>query len=113
MSETITGQNTPQLVRLLVVEDSEAYLYLIQRAFSGRALIQWKLTVAEDGDRALKLLFDEEEKAVLPNLILLDWNLPKVHGNEVLRRIKEHKSLRRIPVLVFSIGGRDGYPQRL
>jgi CheY-like chemotaxis protein len=38
----------------------------------------------------------------LPDLILLDWNLPKVSGDEVLRRIEEHQRLRRIPVLVFS-----------
>jgi CheY-like chemotaxis protein len=38
----------------------------------------------------------------LPDLILLEWNLPKISGNEVLRRIKEHEKLRNIPVLVFS-----------
>ena len=35
-------------------------------------------------------------------MILLDWNLPKVNGDEVLRRLKEHQTMRRIPVLVFS-----------
>ena len=90
-------------VRLLVVEDSPIYLYLIQRAFQSRpGKVRWELTVAEDGAQALHLLFEEEEEsAPLPNLILLDWNLPKVSGDEVLRRIKEHQKLRRIPVLVF------------
>jgi CheY-like chemotaxis protein len=91
-------------VRLLKVEDSPIYLYLIQRAFQSRpGKVRWELTVAEDGAQALHLLFEEEEEsAPLPNLILLDWNLPKVSGDEVLRRIKEHQKLRRIPVLVFS-----------
>ena len=96
-------------IRLLVVEDSPSYLYLIQSAFHGRqGKFRWALTVAEDGQRALHLLFEEEaESAPLPDLILLDWNLPKVSGNEVLRRIKEHSKLRRIPVLVFSSSEAD------
>jgi chemotaxis family two-component system response regulator Rcp1 len=96
-------------IRLLVVEDNPAYLYLIQKAFHERqGQIRWELTVAEDGERALHLLFEEEaESAPLPDLILLDWNLPKVSGSEVLRRIKEHAKLRRIPVLVFSSSEAD------
>jgi chemotaxis family two-component system response regulator Rcp1 len=42
-----------------------------------------------------------------PDLILLDWNLPKIDGNEVLRRVKQHQRLRRIPVLVFSSSEAD------
>jgi CheY-like chemotaxis protein len=91
-------------IRLLVVEDSAGYLHLIQRAFRDRqGSIRWELSIAQDGEQALRLLFEEEEESSpLPNLILLDWNLPKVSGNEVLRRVKEHPRLRRIPVLVFS-----------
>jgi CheY-like chemotaxis protein len=52
---------------------------------------------------ALDMLFEEEiDSAPLPDLILLDWNLPKVTGSEVLARIKEHPKLRPTPVLVFS-----------
>jgi chemotaxis family two-component system response regulator Rcp1 len=91
-------------IRLLVIEDNAAYLYLVQRAFRDRrGKFRWELDVADDGERALQLLFDEEEdSAPLPDMILLDWNLPKVSGSEVLRRLKEHLKLRRIPVLVFS-----------
>ena len=87
-------------IRLLVVEDNPAYLYLIERAFSGRrAQTCWELTVAIDGEEALHVLFGEENKsAPLPDLILLDWNLPKVSGGEVLQRVKQHQELRRIPV---------------
>jgi len=98
----------PQTIRLLVVEDSEPYLYLIQNAFSCRAGIRWELTVARDGEQALKLLFGEEQtNASLPNLILLDWNLPQVSGNDVLRGIKDHEKLRRIPVIVLSSSEAD------
>ena len=85
-------------IRLLVVEDSPAYLYLIQKEFRKRAAhTNWDLTVAKDGEEALHLLFEEEEggAAALPDLILLDWNPPKVSGRDVLRRVKEHGSLRK------------------
>ena len=98
-----------RVIRLLVVEDNSAYVYLIQRAFLARqGEIRWELTVAEDGERAVNILFAEEQgRAPLPDLILLDWNLPKINGNEVLQRIKKHTRLRRIPVLVFSASEAD------
>ena len=96
-------------IRLLVVEDNPAYLYLIQKAFSGRReQIRWELTVAIDGEEALHVLFEEENKSIpLPDLILLDWNLPKVSGREVLQRLKQDQELRRIPLLVFSASEAD------
>jgi chemotaxis family two-component system response regulator Rcp1 len=98
----------PRTIRLLVVEDSTSFQYLIQEAFRNRGEISWKLTMANDGEEVLRLLFEEENENVpLPNLILLDWNLPKVSGSEVLQRIKEHDKLRRIPVLVFSSSEAD------
>src|ERR1700679_3161665 len=98
----------PQTIRLLLVEDSEAYLYLIQQAFSSREVIHWELTFAHDGEQAVKLLFEEKRtNAPLPDLILLDWNLPKISGSELLQRIKQHEKLRRIPVLVFSSSEAD------
>ena len=95
-------------IRLLVVEDSPSFQYLLREAFSSRDEIRWELTIAADGEKALRLLFEEEDENVpLPNLILLDWNLPKVSGSEVLQRIKQHDKLRRIPVLVFSSSEAD------
>jgi CheY-like chemotaxis protein len=66
------------------------------------------LTVATDGQEALDLLFKEEnEKFPLPDLVLLDWKLPKVNGDEVLRRVKQHEKLRKMPVFVFSSSEAD------
>ena len=98
-----------RIIRLLVVEHNSAFLYLIQKAFADRMeQIRWKLTVAQDGQTALDILFAEEyQNRPLPDLILLDWNLPKVTGSEVLRRIKDHPKLRRMPVLVFSSSQAD------
>ena len=107
---TLASRNAqkPQTIRLLVVEDSEAYLYLIQYVFTSREGIHWELTIAHDGEQAVKLLFAEERtNAALPDLILLDWNLPKISGSEVLQSIKKHEKLRKIPVLVFSCSEAD------
>ena len=98
----------PLTIRLLIVEDNESYLYLIQKAFRSRKRINWELTVAQNGEQAMKLLFEEKRtNAPLPELILLDWNVPKVSGSELLQRIKRHDKLRKIPVLVFSSSDAD------
>jgi two-component system, chemotaxis family, response regulator Rcp1 len=104
-----TSMDILRTIRLLVVEDNPAYLYLIQKAFSGRMeQTRWELTVATDGEEALHVLFEKENKsAPLPDLILLDWNLPKLSGGEVLQRVKQHQQLRRIPVLVLSASEAD------
>jgi CheY-like chemotaxis protein len=105
----VPAMPSPRTTRLLVAEDNDAYLYLIERAFSvPREKTLWKLTIARDGQEAIDLLFEKEsERAPLPDLILLDWKLPVVSGEEVLRRVKEHEKLRKIPVLVFSSSEAD------
>jgi CheY-like chemotaxis protein len=99
----------PRIIRLLIVEDDRAYLHLLKRAFRDRpGQIRWELTIAQDGEQAVSVLFAEEaESAPLPDLVLLDWSLPKVSGSEVLQRLKEHPRLRRIPVLVVSSSEAD------
>ena len=105
---TLLAVQNPLTIRLLIVEDNESYLYLIQKAFRSRKRINWELTVAQNGEQAMKLLFEEKRtNAPLPELILLDWNVPKVSGSELLQRIKRHDKLRKIPVLVFSSSDAD------
>jgi CheY-like chemotaxis protein len=98
-----------RVVRLLVVEDSPAYRNLVQLAFrqhAGQTL--WEIVIAKDGEEALGLLLAEEsDREPLPDIILLDWNLPKVSGDEVLMRLKEHRRLRKIPILIFSSSDAD------
>ena len=101
--------DTHQTLRLLVVEDDPAYQYLIKMAFSSHGeQTRWALTVVTNGQEAFNILFDEEKEcAPLPDLILLDWNLPIVSGNDVLRRVKRDHKLRKIPILVFSSSDAD------
>ena len=99
----------PRVIRLLVVEDSSAYRDLVQIAFrqlGGQT--RWDIVIAKDGEEALELLFAKgSDSEPLPDLILLDWNLPKVSGNEVLTQLKEHQRLKKIPVLIFSSSDAD------
>ena len=94
---------------LLIVEDDAPSVHLIELAFANRrGKTRWELSVAKDGQEALQMLFNEEQDSMpLPDLILLDWNLPRVSGDEVLRRLNDDPKLRRIPVLVFSSSSDD------
>ena len=89
--------------RILIVEDNPGDVRLIQEAFqeTGRA---HEAAVARDGVEALDYLFQrgEFDGAQRPDLILLDLNLPKKGGRDVLAEIKADGALMDIPVVVFS-----------
>ena len=65
------------------------------------------LTIARDGEEAFQLLFgtSTDHRPARPHIILLDLNLPKRSGHEVLRAVKEDCNLRSIPVLIVSSAG--------
>ncbi len=86
---------------ILLVEDNPADVRLIREALK-ESVIQSTLQVAPDGVEALALLRGEGSPAVRPDLILLDLNLPKKDGREVLTEIKQDSSLRLIPVVILS-----------
>ena len=88
---------------LLLVEDNPADVRLAQEVLR-MAAFPHELLVARDGEQALKLLRHEPgyESVPQPSLVLLDLNLPRRDGREVLREIKQDPQLRRIPVLVLS-----------
>jgi CheY-like chemotaxis protein len=91
-----------QRLSVLLVEDNPADVYLA-RLFLRRCSAAIDLEVAEDGAAALELLgLEGNGHKVLPQIILLDLNLPKVDGWVLLRRLKAHAELRRIPVVVLS-----------
>jgi CheY-like chemotaxis protein len=88
---------------ILLVEDNPADVRLTMKAFEEGG-IGVRVTVAEDGERALEILRRQGEyaRAPMPDLILLDLNLPKVDGREVLAAVKEDPELRQIPVIVLT-----------
>lgn len=85
--------------RVLLVEDRPQDVKLTDRAIR-RAGYSVTLDVAENGQIALDKL--QKSGGPLPDLILLDWMMPLVNGEEVLREIKQNPRLKRIPVIVLT-----------
>ncbi len=89
-------------IDILLVEDNPDDVLLTKLAIK-EAGINDSLTLANNGKSALEILnslVEKEEK--LPDLILLDINLPKITGLEVLHEIKSHKSTESIPTIIFT-----------
>jgi two-component system response regulator len=91
---------------ILLVEDNPSDVALTRRAFA-KSHIGNPLIVAEDGESALEYLMgggdgEGRDVSVLPALILLDLNLPKISGHEVLRRIRADARIRRLPVVILT-----------
>lgn len=94
-------------VEVLLVEDNPGDVRLIQEVFK-EAKIKNVLHVARDGEEAMKMLHLEGENPNrLPDLILLDLNLPKKDGRDVLKEIKKDDKLKCIPVVVLTSSIRD------
>ena len=91
---------------ILLVEDNPMDLDLTLRAFSKKKFAN-QIQVARDGEEALAFLPRWEAGEALPAVILLDINLPKVNGLEVLRQLKAHERFRRIPVVVLTSSRED------
>jgi two-component system, chemotaxis family, response regulator Rcp1 len=90
-------------IGILLVEDNPGDVRLTREALRGGKVIN-ELTVVSDGVEALEFLRQEGRyvNASRPDLILLDLNLPRKDGREVLAEIKEDPDLKRIPVVVIT-----------
>ena len=88
---------------ILLVEDNPADVCLTQEALK-EANISHNLQVAQDGVVALEYLHQEGENsaAIQPDIILIDLNMPRMGGHELLARIKSDDKLKSIPVIVLS-----------
>jgi chemotaxis family two-component system response regulator Rcp1 len=97
-----------QAIEVLLVEDSPGDVRLTQEALK-ESKIQIKLHVARDGTAAMAFLRCEGENANAPrpDLILLDLNLPKKDGREVLQEIKEDRVFKSIPVVILTTSRSD------
>ncbi len=91
------------LIHILLVEDNEGDILLTREALIQAKLID-TISVVKDGKEAIKYL----EKVApynlnkVPDLILLDINLPKMNGHEVLKNIKANEAFKQIPVVMFT-----------
>jgi CheY-like chemotaxis protein len=95
-------------IEILLVEDNPGDVRLTQEAFR-ESRVRNRLHVASDGVEALEFLRREGrfEDAPRPDLVLLDLNLPRKHGREVLQEIKTDPALLTIPVVVLTTSASD------
>jgi two-component system, chemotaxis family, response regulator Rcp1 len=96
------------VIEILLVEDTEADAQrTIEALRDGK--VRNRVVWVQDGEQALDLLHREGPfaKASRPDLILLDWYLPKISGWDVLAHIKEHPDLKRIPVIIMTTSDQD------
>lgn len=90
-------------VNILMVDDSPEDVELTREAFKiGK--VRNNLYVVEDGVEAMAFLRSEGKysETPRPDIILLDWNLPRKNGREVLEEVKSDEELRRIPVVILT-----------
>lgn len=90
-------------IEILMVEDNPSDVRLTVEAFKDAKVFN-NMSVAKDGEEAMAFLRKEGKfsDAPRPDLILLDLNLPKKNGREVLEEIKNDGSLKRIPVVILT-----------
>ena len=90
-------------LEILLVENKKGDIGLITEFFSDAKVIT-NIHIAEDGEEALSFLCGKDKflGSPLPDIIILDLNLPKKDGREVLREIKENNDLKNIPVIILT-----------
>ena len=90
-------------IHILLVEDNEGDIFLVTEALEEGKIIN-KISVAKDGKEAIDFVEKKGkyQNAERPDLILLDVNLPKKNGHEVLEHIKSQKNLKQIPVIMLT-----------
>ncbi len=101
--------NSP--INILIVEDNPAHQKITEYVLK-KNNVGGKLFIVHDGQEVLDYLFHcgagvNQEQYPVPNLILLDFNLPKYDGKEVLRIIKGDPGLKNIPVVIVSTSDRE------
>jgi len=94
---------TMKSIKILLIEDNEGDVILTKEGFEDSKLIA-QIDVARDGMAAIDYFHStlDSNTKNLPDLILLDINLPKKNGQEVLQYIKSHDSLKQLPVIMLT-----------
>jgi CheY-like chemotaxis protein len=93
---------------ILLVEDDPDDILITKRAFKDSSTIS-TLYIVRNGVEAIKFVFkkDEYRDAPTPSIILLDINMPKMDGFQVLKELKDNKMTRKIPVIMLTNSSRD------
>ena len=95
---------TKKAFEILSIEDNEPDFSLLEKALTEIPDISINLTNISNGQSAIDYIFKRNiyKNSKTPHLIILDINLPKMNGHEILRKIKRSKKYKIIPVIMFS-----------
>ncbi|KAB1934508.1 response regulator [Micromonospora sp. ALFpr18c] len=102
------GVDSPQPVRILVVDDDPGDVLMIEEALADSD-VDKIIDVVSDGEEAMEFLRAEgrHEQARRPDVILLDLNMPRMDGRQVLGAVKQDEGLRTIPIVVLTTSNAD------
>ena len=92
-------------VQILLVEDNPDDVSITARAFEKGGVVS-RLTVARDGQEVIDLLCGGDNSAARPDLVLLDINLPKMNGLDVLARVRATSAVATVPIVMLTASGR-------
>src|SRR5271154_5152022 len=95
-------------IHILLVEDSPSDVRLTEEALKDSGLI-YELLLANDGEEAMNFLYQQKMSAFskLPHVILLDLNMPRKNGHEVLAELKADPQLATIPVVLLTVSQQE------
>jgi chemotaxis family two-component system response regulator Rcp1 len=90
-------------VNILLIEDADPDVFLVREALKSAGL-DFQLTVLDDGEKAIHFIdaLDRNGNEVCPQVILLDLNLPRCSGDEILDHIRHSERCKNVPVLVIT-----------
>ena len=88
-------------ITVVLAEDNPGDVFLIRRALDGQGL-SYELLVAKDGEDAVRYVMEAAAGDLKIDLFLLDLNLPRQDGGEVLARLRSHASLAKVPVVLLT-----------
>ncbi|WFE40065.1 response regulator [Micromonospora sp. WMMD998] len=102
------GQPSPNPVRILVVDDDPGDVLMIEEALE-ESDVEKVIDVVADGEEAMEFLRREgrHAEARRPDVILLDLNMPRMDGRQVLGEVKRDENLRTIPIVVLTTSNAD------
>ena len=110
MEKYFVSQNSQYSNYILIVEDNEDDIALTRRALS-KSDIQSDVVIARDGQEAIDYLLGKENSGEeisttkdsnLPLFVLLDLNMPRVNGLEVIKRVRSHPRTQSLPIVVLT-----------
>jgi len=92
-------------VRILIVEDHAPDVYLVQRALRANQ-VEFEMTRFEDGQQAFEEIWKQGPPPFeIPDLVILDLNVPKIDGMEILRAMRKDPNMAKVPIAILTSSG--------